>query len=167
MIAENETREVKTMKMVGKVNLGYIYDAARKGAKYSINGGKSWLNAGEFMEAVAKALHGLDAGKDANTRFDEGSDVPEYHASVKSSKASLTNCKLADDFEGSVRAYFEQVASSEFWYVTMTDEIVTIYKMDATKFEQFIRRFAKLNERGVIRFAATSTKMLMWLNANV
>lgn len=154
------------MKVMGKVNLSYIYDAARKGAKYSINGGKSWLNAGEFMEAVAKAMHGLDAGKDANTRFNEGSDVPEYHASVKSSKASLTNCKLADDFEGSVRAYFEQVASSEFWYVTMVDELATIYKMNAKTFERFIRKFAKLNERGVIRFATTSAKMLAWLDTN-
>lgn len=154
------------MKMVGKINLGYIYDAARKGAKYSINGGKSWLNGGEFMEAVAKSLHGLNAGKDANTRFNEGSDVPEYHASVKSSKASLTNMKLADTFEDSVRAYFEQVASSEFWYVTMTDELVTIYKMGAKTFERFIRKFAKLNERGVIRLASTSSKMLTWLDTN-
>lgn len=154
------------MKVMGKVNLNYIYDAARKGAKYSINGGKSWLNAGEFMEAVAKAMHGLDAGKDSNTRFDEGSDVPEFHASVKSSKASLTNCKLADDFEGSVRAYFEQVASSEFWYVTMVDELATVYKMNAKTFERFIRKFAKLNERGVIRFATTSAKMLAWLDTN-
>lgn len=154
------------MKVMGRINLSYIYDAARKGAKYSINGGKSWLNAGEFMEAIAKAMHGLDAGKDTNTRFDEGSDVPEFHASVKSSKASLTNCKLADDFEGSVRAYFEQVASSEFWYVTIADELVTIYKMNATKFERFLRRFSKLNERGVIRIAATSAKMLTWLDAN-
>ena len=154
------------MKVMGKVNLSYIYDAARKGAKYSINGGKSWLTAGEFMEAVAKAIHGLDAGKDANTHFNEGSDVPEFHASVKSSKASLTNCKLADDFEGSVRAYFEQVASSEFWYVTMVDELATVYKMNAKTFERFIRKFAKLNERGVIRFATTSAKMLAWLDTN-
>lgn len=154
------------MKMTREINLTYTYDAARKGAKYSINGGKSWLNGGEFMEAVAKALHGLDPRKDANTRFDEGSDVPEFHASVKSSKASLTNMKLADSFEASLAAYFEQVASSEFWYVTTTDELATIYKMNATKFEKFLRKFSKLNERGVIRIAATSSKMLAWLDAN-
>lgn len=154
------------MKMTREINLTYTYDAARKGAKYSINGGKSWLNGGEFLEAVAKALHGLDPHKDANTRFDEGSDVPEFNASVKSSKASLTNMKLADSFEASLTAYFEQVASSEFWYVTITDELATIYKMNATKFEKFLRKFSKLNERGVIRIAATSSKMLAWLDAN-
>lgn len=154
------------MKMMSEIKVSYTYDATRKGAKYSINGGKSWLNGGEFAEAAAKAAHGLDAAKDANTRFDEGSDVPEFHASVKSSKASLTNMKLADNFEASLTAYFEQVASSEFWYVTIVDELVTIYKMNATKFERFLRKFSKLNERGVIRIAATSSKMLAWLDAN-
>lgn len=154
------------MKMVSKVNLEYTYDAGRRGAKYSLNGGKNWLNGGEFAEAAAKAAHGLEAGKDANTRFDEGSDVPEYHASVKSSKASLTNCKLADDFDGSVKAYFEQVASTEFWWVEVKGEQVAIYKMGASLFEKFIRKFSKLNERGVIRFASTSSKMLAWLDTN-
>jgi len=154
------------MKYMKAMNLSYTYDATRKGAKYSINGGKSWLNGGEFAEAAAKAAHGLDAAKDANTRFNEGSDVPEFHASVKSSKASLTNMKLADSFEASLTAYFEQVASSEFWYVTIADELVTIYKMNATKFEKFLRKFSKLNERGIIRIAATSSKMLAWLDAN-
>ena len=49
---------------------------------------------------------------------------------------------------------------------SMTDELATIYKMNATKFERFLRKFAKLNERGVIRIGATSSKMLAWLDAN-
>ena len=154
------------MKMTAKINVNFTFDPARSGAKYTLDGGRHWMNGGEFAEVVAKAAHGLEAGKDANTRFDEGSDVPEYNASVKSSKASLTNMKLADTFDDSVRAYFEQVHSSEFWYVTITDELATIYKMNATKFERFLRKFSKLNERGVIRIAATSSKMLAWLDAN-
>lgn len=153
------------MKMTREINVKFTFDPARKGAKYTLDG-QHWLNGGEFAEVVAKAAHGLEAGKDANTRFDEGSDVPEYNASVKSSKASLTNMKLADTFDDSVRAYFEQVHSTEFWYVTITDELATIYKMNANKFERFLRKFSKLNERGVIRIAATSSKMLAWLDAN-
>lgn len=153
------------MKFTKSLNLPYYYDPNRSGAKYSLDG-VHWMNGGEFSEACAKAAHGLDPRKDANTRFDEGSDVPEYHASVKSSKASLTNMKLGETFEDSLRAYFERTASREFWYVTITDEMVTIYKMNATKFERFLRKFSKLNERGVIRIAATSSKMLAWLDAN-
>lgn len=153
------------MKMVRELNVKFTFDPTRKGAKYSLDN-LHWLNGGEFAEAVAKAVHGLDAAKDANTRFNEGSDIPEYNASVKSSKASLTNMKLADSFEESLRVYFEQVHSTEFWYVTITDEVVTIYKLNAVKFERFLRKFSKLNERGVIRIAATSSKMLAWLDAN-
>lgn len=153
------------MKMVRELNVKFTFDPARKGAKYSLDN-LHWMNGGEFAEVVAKAVHGLEAGKDANTRFDEGSDVPEYNASVKSSKASLTNMKLADSFEESLQVYFERVHSTEFWYVTITDEIVTIYKMNAAKFERFLRKFGKLNERNIIRIAATSSKMLAWLDAN-
>lgn len=153
------------MKFTKSLNLSYHYNPNRSGAKYSLDG-IHWMNGGEFAEAAAKAAHELDPRKDANTRFDEGSDVSEYHASVKSSKASLTNMKLGETFEKSLRAYFEQTASCEFWYVTITDELVTIYKMNAEKFERFLRKFSRLNERGVIRIAATSTKMLAWLDAN-
>ena len=153
------------MKMITRNPLSYRYDATRKGAMFTMDGAH-WMNGGELKEAVAKAVHGLDPRKDANTRFDAGSDVPEYHASVKSSKASLTNCKLADSFDASVTAYFESVASSEFWWVELHDENAIIYKMSAGIFEKFIRKFAKLNERKVIRFAATSAKMLAWLDTN-
>lgn len=154
------------MKEIRKNCLSYTYDATRKGAMYTLDG-IHWMNGGELKEAVAKAVHGLEPRKDGNTPFDVNSDVPEYHASVKSSKASLTNRQLADSFDASVTAYFENVASSEFWWVELHDEDAIIYKMNAGTFERFIRKFAKLNERKVIRFAATSAKMLAWLDTNV
>ena len=154
------------MKITADMPISYIYDATRKGAKFSINDGDSWMNGGELAEVVAKAIHGLDPLKDHHTRFNEGSDIPEFNASVKSSKASLTNKRLADNFNDSVNAYFAQVASSEFWYVSIVDEIVTIYKMGTATFERFVRRFGKLNERGVIRLAKTNATMLAWLDYN-
>ena len=51
------------MKFTHAMNLSYIFDAARKGAKYSLDG-THWMNGGEFMEAAAKAVHGLDPYKD-------------------------------------------------------------------------------------------------------
>lgn len=170
LYSQNKRKEGNTMKNSiarGTCNLSYIYDATRKGAKYSINNGKNWMNGGEFMEAVAKALFGLDAHKDACTRFDVGSDIPEYAASVKSSAASLTNMKLADTLEASVDAYFIRTASREFWYVTMLEDEITVYRMNAETFRRFLLRFGRLNERGVVRLAKTSSKTLAWLNANV
>lgn len=153
------------MKFVHRLNLSHQYDAKRKGAKYTINNGESHMNEGDFSEVAAKSVLGLSLEK-SNIRFDEGSDVPEYCASVKSSRATLTNVKLADTFEASVQAYFEQTASKEFWYVSIVDNMVTIYRMNAVKFERFIRKFSSLNERGVIRFATTSARMLAWLDTN-
>ena len=154
------------MKTTVKNPLSYTYDAARRGAKYTVDG-IHFMNAGEFLEAAAKAVFGLDPRKDANTRFDKGSDVPEFNASVKSSRASLTTEKLAATLEESIEVYFRRVASTEFWYVTMLDDEVSVYRMNAETFRQFVTKFGKLNERGVIRLASTSAKVLAWLESNV
>lgn len=148
------------------INIKFTFDPARRGAKYSVNGGASWINGGELKEIIAKAVHGYMAKKDACTRFDVASDIPECEASVKSAKASLTNMKLADTFEGSLREYFARTVSKSFWYVIMLDGQVVIYKMNAGEFERFLRRFAKLNERGVIRLAGDSGLLQAWLDAN-
>lgn len=154
-------------KMIKELNLSYSFDATRKGAKYTIDNGAHWMNAGEFLEVAAKAAHGLKAEKDSNTRFDQGSDVPEHNASVKSAHASLTNMKLGENFEESVKTYFEKVASTEFWYTMICNDNVIIFKMDANLFEQFVRKFAKLNERGVLRLPGTNSMVLSWLNIHV
>ncbi len=84
-------------KMVLEIKRNYIYDADRKGAKYSIDGGNKWLNGGEFNEAIFNDCLGFECAKDANTPFDVGSDIEELHMSVKSSKATLCNEILGKD----------------------------------------------------------------------
>ena len=153
------------MKMTGRINLQFTYDVTRRGARYTLDG-IHWMNNGEFVEAAVKALVGLEPKKDANTSFDAGSDIPEYKASVKSGKASLTTKKLSDTFEGSIKAYFEQTASEQFWFATILDEYVIVWKMNAETFERFIKKFGRLNERGVIRFKAMSSAMMAWLDWN-
>ena len=153
-------------KMISRNPVHYTYDPSHKGAPYTIDGSK-WMNAGELKEIIAKALHKLAAGKDANTAFDEGSDVPEYSASVKSSKATLTCKKLAgDSYLEMLDDYFARVASTSFWWVELADEDAIIYKMNAKTFRKFMERFANLTSYGSIRFAKTSAKMLTWLDAN-
>ena len=129
----------------------YTFDPTRKGAKYSLDG-IHYMNGGEFAEVATKAALGYDPHKDANTAYNEGSDIPEINASVKSSKATLVNMKLADNFDDSVRVYFQNTHSTCF-----------IYTMNAVEFKEFIYKFAGLNERGFIRFKATSGKTIQWL----
>ena len=165
MSPDAETQEVKAMKHIAIVPIGYVYDPAHKGAPYKV--GDKYMNAGELKECIAKAVHKLLARKDGNVAFDAGSDVPEYNASVKSSRATLTCKELAGrTMAEKLDDYFARVASTEFWWVELQDELCIIYKMNAAKFRKFTERFATINSRNVIRFTRTSSKMLAWLDAN-
>jgi len=149
-------------KQMFDINLTYTFDAGRSGAKYTLDG-VHYMNSGEFAEVVTKSVLGFEAHKDANTSYDKGSDIEELNASVKSSKASLTSMVLADTFEESMNVYFENTHSSLFIYTVVMDETATLYMMNASEFRAFMTIWAKLNERGVIRFKATSGKMVAWL----
>lgn len=151
-------------KVEGRIGFGFQFDATRKGAKYTLDG-VHYMNGGEFAEVATKDVLGYAGGKDANTPYDKGSDIPEISASVKSSKATLVNMKLADTFEESIRVYFQNTHSTVFIYTVVIEDNATIYMMNATEFEQFINRFASLNERGYIRFKATSGKTIAFLES--
>ena len=146
-------------KIEAEIRINYTFDNNRKGAKYTLNG-LNWMNHGEFAEVVTKNILGFESVKDANTAFDKGSDIPEIKASVKSSKASLTSMKLADTFEGSMNEYFKRTHSEIFIYTVIIDENATLYMMNEKEFRLFMMNFSSLNERKVIRFKATSGKMV-------
>lgn len=148
------------------INVSYVFDADRKGAKYSFDGAK-YMNAGEWKECLAKSVLGYANHKDANTPYNMGSDIPEIAASVKSSKASLTNMVLAPSFEESVNTYFANVHSTCFIWVEVVDDNVVLYEMNADEFKGFIYHWSNLNERGVIRFKASSAKMVAYLESLV
>lgn len=140
----------------------YTFDPTRKGSKYTLDG-IHYMNGGEFAEVATKAALGYEPHKDPNTAYSEGSDIPEINASVKSSKATLVNMKLADTFEESVEAYFQTTHSTCFIYTVLMDDMTNIYMMNKEEFREFIYKFASLNERGFIRFKATSGKTIQWL----
>lgn len=148
-----------------KINKDYIFDPAHKGAPYSLNGGESWVNGGELKEVLFKASLGLEAKKDACGAYDTTDDVPELGASVKSSKATLTSKKLGYDFDSVKNHYFATVHSTLWVWVSIHDEELTAYYMDAEEFETFLDKWATYCEdRRVIRFKIESLKMIQWLN---
>lgn len=149
-------------KIESEIKINFLFDNSRKGAKYTLNG-LNWMNHGEFAEIVTKNILGFESVKDANTAFDKGSDIPEIKASVKSSKASLTSMKLADTFEESMNEYFKRTHSEIFIYTVIIDENATLYMMNKKEFRLFMMNFSSLNERKVIRFKATSGKMVKFL----
>lgn len=145
------------------ITMPYSYDPTHKGAPYTYDG-SHWLNAGEHIETLVKFHMGFSAHKDANTPYDLGSDIPEISASVKSSKATLVNKKLGEDMTSFLDAYFQNVHSDKFIWGAQIEDSLLVYIMTATEFRPFIEQFAKINERGVVRFKTTSGKMLAWLD---
>lgn len=143
------------------IPFAYRYAPEHKGAPYTIDG-EHYMNAGELCETAIKAALGFDARKDASTPFDAGSDIPELHASVKSSKATLTGIKLGATMDEILGNYFKRVASTLWIWVVLIDETVTAYEMNREEFESFTREFARV-EREVVRYKTSSSKMIQWL----
>ena len=154
-------------KTVFTMNFHFEYDPAHRGAPYSLDG-EHYMNAGEFAEVADKLCKGLGSSKDANTPFDKGSDIAETMTSVKSSKATLTGAQIGYDFESIKKCYFARVHSTNWDYVVIMDDTLTVYNMDAVEFESFMDNWATYcKDRNVIRFKATSGKMLNWLDERV
>ena len=135
-----------------------------KGAPYTLDG-SHFLNAGELTEVCVKSALGFAPEKEANTSFRFASDIEALRASVKSSKATLTSEHLADNFADALTRYFAETASTVWLFAILNGERVTVYKMNANEFRAFTERWARWEaERGVIRYRATSSKMLAWLD---
>ena len=147
------------------INRPYLFDPAHKGAPYSLNGGENYMNGGDFREVMFKSCLGFNAVKDAWGRYDMTDDVPEIGASVKSSKATLVNKVLGYDFNSVKAHYFATVHSTQWVWVSINNEKLIAYYMNAAEFESFLDTWARFDkDRKVIRFKAESLKMLQWLD---
>lgn len=150
------------------INIDYIYDSARKGAKYSFNNGSSWVNGGEAIEIMLKAGLGLDPKKDANTPFDVDSDIPEYHASVKSSAFTLASEKLGETFEEVKAEYFRRTVSECVVYGYATEDTLVTYWMTMKEFAEYLDKWGTWEaSRKVIRGKKLSGKMIEWFESKV
>lgn len=145
----------------------YIYDPSHKGACYCVNG--KHMNNGEFMEIAVKSAYGVKMIKDTSSRFDMASDMPEYNASIKSSKATLTAVALGDTYDEIINNYFRQTSSKLFIYAYAIDDTLYSVEMNATEFTDFLNNFSymqtaseKSGSAKVVRLKSTSNKMIKW-----
>lgn len=150
-----------------KINFHFAFDPTHKGAPYTLDG-EHYMNNGEFAEVADKLVKGFGSKKDANTPFDMGSDIEETLTSVKSSKATLTSAQIGYDFDSIKSCYFARVHSTNWDYVVILDDSIIIYNMNAHEFDLFLSNWATYYaDRNVIRFKATSSKMLRWLDERI
>ena len=120
------------------LNLNYTFDPNYKGAHYVIN--NKHMNAGEFIEVALKACKGYEASKDANTRFDMGSDIEETHTSVKTFGFSLCE-SIANTFEDTINEYFKRTASNNVSYALLINEEIVEYNMNMDEFKEMLVKF--------------------------
>ena len=102
-----------------------------------------------------------------------GSDIPEYHMSVKSARFGLMSGNLceAQDFEGIVEEFFAKTASTCFAYVTQDMEC---FVMDANEFRCFVCQFCKIGRestknggRNHVRMGYEKKEVREWLRMAV
>lgn len=148
--------------------LTYIYDADRKGAKYSLNNGESYMNHGDYAECLAKAVLGFDPVKDANTRFDKGEDIPELNASVKSWNCGLTDTKLGHNREEFLENFWARSTAETYIWVNDYADVVDLYMMNPDEFKQFVDHIASWdNHCEKIRFKTCIAKTVAYLEAQL
>lgn len=152
-------------KTIYTINFNYQFVASHKGAPYTFDG-EHFLNCGEFLEVGEKMVLGLKGEKDANTPFDKGSDIEETNTSVKSSGATISPIR-GESVDEIMKEYFERVHSNNWDYVTIIDEEMVVYKMDANEFGEFVKEFGKVNERKVVRLKKESGKMIRWFEERI
>lgn len=149
----------------------YIFDNERKGSKYSMDGGETWKNHGEWCESVAKFHRGLEYLVNPRTKWDEGSDIEEIKASVKSSKSTLA-CIYGNTEEEIKNIYFETVHSTLWIFVVNIDEMITEYHMNAKEFREFLEVWGRTgiesgSHKTKMRITPVSGKMIKWLEEKV
>ena len=154
-------------KITCPIPLPYSYDPDHKGAPYTLDG-SHWMNGGQLKQIlrVASALGRVD--RPDHIRYDVDSDIPEFHESVKSSKATLVNMVLGDDLQSSLTFYLAHtVSTTHSWVMIQGDDLVT-YLMDLDEFKEFTEKFAGYDQsRKVVRYKADSTIMVRWFEGRL
>lgn len=154
-------------KEINAIALKYTYNPEHTGAPYTLDNNR-YFNAGELNEIVRKSCKGLTPKKDGNGKWCDCSDIPELCESVKSSKATLCSEKIGKDFDEIVTNFINGVASVQFSWNVIVDDVQVTYIMNKSEFETFVRVWASFaKDRRVVRFKATSGKMLAWLDERV
>ena len=135
---------------------------------------RTYKNNGQHAEqTLAYALTGEVRAHD-NIPFDKGSDIPEYHMSVKSSKASLMSGNRCESQtkEGIIAEFIAKSASTCFAYVVADFSVA--YVMDGNEFAEFCTEFGSLTRESTknggkakVQLRAESAKTLAWFKAHI
>lgn len=156
-------------KMTFENNLPHLFNPDRKGSKYSLDGGETYMNHGEYCECLCKSVLGFEARKDANTAFDKGDDLPEMKASIKSWNCGLTECKdMPKEPEAFMQEFWARDNSENFIWVYDYADMVDLWIMNRQEFAEFANQFATWdNYCTKFRIKTCNNKINAWLEAHL
>lgn len=135
---------------------------------------RTYKNNGQHAEQALAYTLTHEIRKHDHVAYDKGSDIPEFHMSVKSSKASLMSAKFCESENKSdiIAQFVTKSASTRFAYVVA--DFSKAYVMDGNEFAQFCELFSNTtresskNGGGVkVQIYAESAKMLRWLEGQI
>lgn len=153
------------------IKMEYTFNSNHKGAHYSMDGGKTYKNHGEFCESAAKFQRGLEYLVNPATSFDTGSDIEQIHASVKTPGASLA-CIYGDNMEEILIQYFKKVKSTLWIIMIMDNNKMFEYHLNQTEFKNFLQKFGRLDmdskaKKNKIRIKNLTKSMVSYLEDGV
>lgn len=135
---------------------------------------RMYKNAGQHAEqTLAYALTG-EIRCHGSLKWNEGSDIPEYHMSVKSSKASLMSGNRCESQtkEGIIAEFIAKSASTCFAYVIA--DFSKAYVMNGEEFAEFCMAFGGMSRessknggKAKVQLRVETAKTLAWLEAHI
>lgn len=132
---------------------------------------RTYSNHGQHCEQMLAYTLTNEMRSADHVPFDVDSDIPEFHMSVKSSRATLASARAmrSTTYMEQIDEFFARTASTCFAYVSMEN---VAYVMNADEFRAFLLQFSSFQRESStngggykIRLNKESGKMLKYLTA--
>lgn len=132
---------------------------------------RTYKNFGQHAEQCLTFTLTGEIRKADHVPYHVGSDIPEYHMSVKTGAFSLMSGNYCEgmDFEEIIETYMANTASQ---LVAFVSKAMVAYVMNLAEFNEFLHRFAYLtyesgSHKNKVACLKESKKMVAWLEARV
>ena len=120
-----------------RITLSYTYNAQRKGAHYTTDNGRHYINHGELCECIAKDALGYKAHKAGNKLYTEAHDIEDIQASVKSARAALTSARLGDNKQNYIEHFFNTDTAKVYIWAQINGDYIEMFFMSPIEFKTF------------------------------
>ena len=145
-----------------------IYDKINHSrAPYSIDGGKSWKNCGQYIELEVRYNITGEIVKPDHIPFDEGNDLEILKASIKSNRATLTTKKIGTCKAEIIENYFKMTKAELHIWAILEEDSITTYYLNDEEFRFLLENFSSLNKGDCTLKLRETKTMIKWLEDSI